>query len=291
MRESALSRVQRGRRSVRLRALAVARVQLHVRPWFVYPVVALWGLLYVSLAFNKAAGFDSHAYWLTREGVHYLQDPGEHDAYLYSPAFAHAIRPLTVLPWPAFAFIWATLATMTYVWFVRRAEPRWRVPVFALCLGDLVYGNVWWLFAITLAFGLRRPALWAIPALIKITPAVGLIWFVVRREWRNLAIVVTVVSVVAAISFLLAPQAWADWVAFLHHGHHEWFPDKPLPLAGRLAAAFGLTVYAARNDRPRLLPAALWLASPMFSINGIAVFIVLAFIGSGSRDNPVVEPA
>jgi hypothetical protein len=49
------------------------------------PVVALWGLLYVSLAFNKAAGFDSHAYWLTREGVYYLQDPGEHDAYLYSP--------------------------------------------------------------------------------------------------------------------------------------------------------------------------------------------------------------
>jgi Glycosyltransferase family 87 len=165
------------------------------------------------------------------------------------------------------------------------------VPVFALCLGDLVYGNVWWLFAITLAFGLRRPALWAIPALIKITPAVGLIWFVVRREWRNLAIVVTVVSVVVAISFLLAPEAWSDWIAFLRHGHHEWFPGKPLPLAGRLGAAFGLTVYAARNDRPRLLPAALWLASPMFSINGIAVFIVLAFLGSGSRDNPVVEPA
>jgi hypothetical protein len=260
------------------------RHRFAVRPWFVYPAVALWALLYVSLAFKKAAGFDSHAYWLTRDGVDYLADPGKHDAYLYSPAFAQAIRPLTLLPWPVFGLLWAALAAITYGCFARGVEPRWRIPVFALGLGDLVYGNVWWLFALTLAFGLRRPALWAIPALIKVTPAVGIIWFVVRREWRNLIVVMTVALAVAAISFAIEPQAWPDWIAFLRHGHHEWFPDRPLPLMIRLGAAFALTVHAARADRPRLLPAALWLASPMFSINGIAVFVVVAWMASRTAD-------
>jgi hypothetical protein len=256
------------------------RQRFEVRPWFVYPAVAMWALLYVSLAFDKTAGFDSHAYWLTRDGIHYVEDPGKHDAYLYSPAFAHAIRPLTLLPWPVFGLVWATLAAVTYLCLARVVEPRWRVPLFALCLGDLVYGNVWWLFALTLAFGLRRPALWAIPVLIKVTPAVGVIWFVVRREWRNLIVVVTVALAAAAISFSIAPEAWSDWIAFLRHGHQEWFPDQPLPLAARLLSGFGLTVYAARTDRPRLLPAALWLASPMFSVNGVAVFVVMAWMAS-----------
>jgi hypothetical protein len=245
--------------------------------------VALWAIFYLLIAIGGGAGFDSHAYWLTRDGVHYLADPGRHDAYLYSPAFAHAIRPLTLLPWPVFALIWFALATATYLWLVRVVAPRWRIPLLALCLGDIVYGNVWWLFALTLALGLRRPALWAIPALLKLTPAVGLIWFATRREWRNLSVAVTVTVAVAAFSFCLAPVAWMDWTAFLGHGHASRFPDTPLPLTARLIAGFALTVYAARRDRPRLLPAALWLASPVFSLNGIAVFAVIPCLKPGRR--------
>jgi len=51
-----------------------------------------------------------------------------------------------------------------------------------------------------------------------------------------------------------------------------------------------LTVYAARKDRPTLLPAALWLASPMFSLNGIAVFAVVPYL-RGDRRSVRVEPA
>ena len=268
----------------------VVRRELSVRPPLLYAAVALWSTFYLLIALHGGAGFDSRAYWLTHRGIHYAADPGKQNAYLYSPAFAHAIRPLTLLSWPVFSLIWAALATGTYVWFARSAVRRWRVAIFALCLGDIVYGNVWWLFALALAFGLRRPALWAIPALLKLTPAVGLIWFAVRREWRNLGIATSVAVAVAGLSFAVAPHAWIDWITFLRHGHEPWFPDQTIPLLTRVAGGFALTVYAARKDRPTLLPAALWLASPMFSLNGIAVFAVLPLL-RGERRVVRVEPA
>ncbi|MFL5970238.1 MAG: glycosyltransferase 87 family protein [Gaiellaceae bacterium] len=259
-------------------AAAVARRELRVRPPLLYAAVALWSTFYLLIALHGGAGFDSHAYWLTRDGIHYATDPGKQDAYLYSPAFAHAIRPLTLLPWPAFALLWAGLAAATFIWFARAAERRWQIAVFALCLGDVVYGNVWWIFALVVAFGLRRPALWAIPLLLKVTPAVGLIWFAVRREWRNLAIAVILALGVAAVSYAVDPQAWRDWVGFLQTGHESWLPNQTIPLATRIAAAFALTGYAARKNRPTLLPAAVWLATPMFSLNGVAIFAVLPYL-------------
>jgi hypothetical protein len=245
--------------------------------------VGLWAIFYFVIAIGGAAGFDSHAYWLTRHGINYLADPGQRDAYLYSPAFAQLIRPLTLLPWPVFGLLWASLATATYVWLTRALEPRWRIAILALCLGDIVYGNVWWLLTITLVFGLRRPALWAIPVMLKLTPAVGLIWFAARREWRNLGVAVTVVAVVTAISLYIAPGAWMDWVGLLGRGHAASFPDTAVSRAVRLIAAFALTVYAARTDRPRLLPLTLLLAAPMLSLNGIAVFAALAHLEPGRR--------
>lgn len=260
-------------RGLRLRATALALG------------AALWLGFYVAVALSGGLGYDSHAYWLTRHGIHYASDPGQRDAYLYSPAFSDAIRPLTLLPWPVFALIWSSLATITYLWLVRNVEPRWRIPLGALCLSDIVYGNVWWLLALTLALGLRRPALWAIPILLKLTPAVGVIWFAVRREWRNLIIALTVAGAIAAASFCLAPGVWADWIAMLAHGHPARFPDRPLPRATRILAGFALTAYAARRNRPRILPAALWLASPVFSLNGIAVCAALGRLDGRRPDN------
>ena len=237
-----------------------------VEAWLPYAFVTLWSALYVLVALDGGAGYDSHAYWLTRYGFHYGLNPGQPGAYLYSPAFAHVLRPLTLLPWHVFAVIWFAGAATAYLWLTRGAATRWRLVLLALALGDVIYGNVWWLFALTLSLGLRRPALWAIPLLLKITPAVGIVWFVVRREWRNLGIALAVAGAVVAASVAIDPHAWLDWVAFLRR--HD--PTPPFE-AARLAAGLLLTVYAARTDRRQLLPAALWLATPVFSLNGLAV--------------------
>jgi Glycosyltransferase family 87 len=234
--------------------------------WLPFAFVTLWSALYVLVALDGGAGYDSRAYWLTRHGLHYGLNPGQPDAYLYSPAFAHVLRPLTLLPWHVFAVIWFAGAAIAYVWLTRGAATRWRLVLLALSLGDVIYGNVWWLFALTLSLGLRRPALWAIPLLLKITPAVGIVWFVARREWRNLGIALAAAGAVVAASVAIDAQAWLDWLAFLRR--HD--PTPPLE-AARFVAGVLLTVYAARTDRRQLLPAALWLATPVFSLNGLAV--------------------
>jgi hypothetical protein len=241
--------------------------------------VALWSAFYGLVAtVGGAAGFDSHAYWLTRRGVDYSLDPSKRDAYLYSPAFAHAIRPLAELPWPIFGLLWSGAALATYLWITHGATPLARAGLLALCLGDLVYGNVWWLFAIVVVYGFRRPALWAIPLLLKITPAVGLIWFAVRREWRNLFVAVAAASVVVAFSVCLDAHAWAEWISFLHGKHHPQAVDRPVPQAIRLLIGLSLAAHAARTDRKQLLPIALWLATPVFSINGIAIFATIPLL-------------
>ena len=58
-------------------------------------------------------------YWLTRHGIDYALNPGQRDAYLYAPAFADLIRPLTMLPWPVFALAWFAAAATAYWWLTR----------------------------------------------------------------------------------------------------------------------------------------------------------------------------
>ena len=72
--------------------------------------------------------FDLHAYWITRDGLDYAnQHAGPAGTYLYSPAFAQAIRPLTVHPLPLFAAIWTSIGAALLLWLTRR-----RVLVVAL---------------------------------------------------------------------------------------------------------------------------------------------------------------
>ena len=52
----------------------------------------------------------------------------------------------------------------------------------------IVQGQLDMVFAVVAVLGLRWPALWAVPLLTKITPGIGIVWFLVRREWRSLAI-------------------------------------------------------------------------------------------------------
>ena len=46
-------------------------------------------------------------------------------------------------------------------------------------------------------------------------PGIGLLWFALRREWRQLAIALGATAAVVAVSFLLMPGAWRDWIALL----------------------------------------------------------------------------
>ncbi|MFN8629661.1 MAG: hypothetical protein U0838_04865 [Chloroflexota bacterium] len=112
-------------------------------------------------------------------------------AYLYSPAFAQPLTPLTIWPWPVFVTIWTGI-NFAALWFVLG---RWSLPsmLFLPIPFEIISGNVHLLYAAAIVAGFRVSASWALMLLTKITPGVGLLWFAVaaagpraggRRDWR-----------------------------------------------------------------------------------------------------------
>lgn len=254
--------------------------RLTAADWQRAAVIPVWlGSLFVAanavrFYFTRhLVGMDAHAYWLTGSHQHlYGAAPQSADAFLYSPAFAQLIGPLTHLPWPAFVTLWIVLVSATFAWLLAPLGWRWGVPAFCWCVPEIAIGNIYAFLAAVVVLGMRWPALWAFPILTKVTPGLGPVWFAVRREWRQLTWALGGTLALAVISLAIAPRSWSDWVALLlsaQGGASMW-----LPL--RLVAAVTLTIVAARLNRAWLLAVAMLLACPV--IAGVSALSILAAI-------------
>jgi hypothetical protein len=234
-----------------------------------------------------ADSVDAYAYWTTRDVVFYDDAAtGRIGSYLYSPAFAQVLAPLVWLPLAAFTAIWTAINSAT-VWFLLR---RWALPslLFVPIAFEVVSGNVHLLYAAAIVVGFRWPAAWALMLLTKVTPGIGVVWFLVRREWRQLAIALGVTAAIAAVSFAIDRAQWAQWfellmadaggagsAAFQTVG---WY--VPVALGPRLIGAIAVIVVAAATDRRSLVPVAVVLAMPVIWLNSLAVLaacVPLAF--------------
>lgn len=223
---------------------------------------------------------DAYAYWSTRDGSLYDEGSvGRIGAYLYSPAYAVAMLPLVVLPWPMFVALW-TAVLFAALWLV---AGRFAIAtlLFIPVPFEIVSGNVHLLYAVVAVFGTRYPALWAIPLITKVVPGIGLLWFVARGEWRQLALALGAVTALIVASLLLfGLNAWTEWIAILSAGTSDpvgtpgWYLG--IPLAPRLVAAALLVWWGARTDRRWVLPVAMLLALPVLWLNGLAVLAALA---------------
>jgi hypothetical protein len=244
-------------------------------------------IIAASVVTESRFGVDAHAYW-SASHRHALYAVAAHhvDSYPYSPAFAQAIWPLAQLPWLAFCVVWTAAVGAIYLWLLAPLDWRWRAPLLLLCSPDIVTGNVWSMFALVLVFGLRRPAAWAFPLLTKATPVVGPIWFAARREWRALTVTLGTTLAIAAISFAINPGAWWAWIRFLLHEGRAPGRDSRLvvPLlhppavvyvAFALPAAAVLTIHAARRDRPWMVPVAMAISAPFFTVNAFATLTAI----------------
>jgi hypothetical protein len=224
------------------------------------------GMLFVAVSYYVGIGrigTDAHAYWLTGQSWYepYRIAPGRPDAYLYSPAFAQILRPLTWLPWRVFATVWISAETTTFIWLLRPLGWRWVVPLVLLCSPELVIGNVVGLLAVSLVLSFAHPSSWSAMVLTKPVFGVGALWFVARGEWRRFGVAVGATSFIVVSSFALEPDSWVAWVRFLveHSQGSTWF------FIGRVVLAGVLVAVAARTDRKWLLPFALLVATPVFS--------------------------
>jgi hypothetical protein len=237
-----------------------------------------------------ATGLDSHAYWSAWRHHLYAAPPQSRDAYNYSPAFAEAFWPLTLIPWSVFGSLWLVAVAGIYLWLLAPLPLGWRLIALLACSSDIVTGNVWSLFGLVLVLGFRYPGAWAFPALTKVTPVLGPVWFAARREWRQLGVCVLTTAVVVAASFLASPHLWVRWFEFLSASSRHLGgmappinPPTRILLAIELPIAVGLTVFAARTNRRWLLPIAMLFANPVLTANAAVVLAAVPRLRAADR--------
>ena len=252
-----------------------------------------WLLLVIGPA-KGTTGFDAYAYWVASPQHPYLTPLGEVGSFTYSPAVAQFFAPFHNLVFGGFYVLWAGFLMANLVWLTRRYTFLWLaflpVPL------ELFEGNVHLVLATVCVLGFRYPALWSIGLLTKVTPGIGLLWFLVRREWRSLAIALGATAVISLVSFAIAPSAWFDWFNFLttssstgpvDNASYQWLIP---PLALRLAVAAALIVWGARTDRRWVVPVGVVLAMPVLWITSPAVLAAIPRLRRAPGDASAEPP-
>jgi hypothetical protein len=190
----------------------------------------------------------------------------------FTPPIAFALYPLTLLPWPLFAACWAALQFGALGYLLR----RWAFLgiLFPPVWWELMAGNVALFMAVAIVIGMRRPAAWALVILLKLTPAVGLLWFVIRREWRSVATALGAAGGIAAITFVFAPGLWRDWWSVIGLNAAASGPGYftiPIPLTIRLLLAVALITWGAPRDRKWTVAVGAALGTPVLWFNALAI--------------------
>ena len=247
--------------------------------WIAAAVFSILGLGY---AWQVGLGYDSHAYWAAVQHMDDLYSAPAlvRDAYLYSPAFAQVIWPLGRLPWPVFGILWSGLALAAFIWLLRPIPARWFAPAIVAVLPEVATGNVYAFMAVTIILGVRHGWPWTFLGLTKIVPAsAGFLWLLLRRDWRALVHGSATTVLVTGLSWLLSPQLWRDWLAFLSgpvapdSGHG--YISSPLLTLILLTTGIAFVVWGAVRKRAWPLAVSAILLSPTIGVN---TFTLLAAV-------------
>lgn len=246
------------------------------------------GLVFLIYLFVEVApkvqtvGFDALSYWIYSIDDPYAITHGTMGSFVYSPVAARLFQLDSLLAFWQFLFIWEGLLLGTILWLGGR---RWWVALLAFppVALELYHGNIHLFIAAAIALGFRYPAAWSFVLLTKVTPGVGLLWFVVRREWRNLGIALGVTLALVALSLVVDTRLWIEWwdkelIVSLRQPPNQ--PQIAIPLVVRLVVAAAVVVAGARTNRRWTVPLAAAIAMPVL---WIAAFSVLAAIPAVGR--------
>jgi hypothetical protein len=241
-------------------------------------VVALGVLVGYWVLLPIPGSSDAHNIWMLN-----LADPyrgnqlGDQDAFLYSPPAALVISPFTELPFPIFYRMLLAANLLSMMWLL---GGPW--AALALLLPpvqvELQTGNIHLLMAAGIVLGFRSSAAWAALILTKATPAVGLLWFAARREWRPLLVAVGTTVAIAVVTWVLVPRLWAEWIDLLVASSTVVvmnFTLVQIPVFVRLPVAAGIAVIAGwRGDR-WLVPVAVLVALPAIWIGALTILLAV----------------
>lgn len=244
---------------------------------------AAWATYVWAIAGSVAV--DAHAYYAAPlDALYGGGQEGARDLYVYSPAFAQLTAPLRSLGASGFVTAWQSIEAGALVVLAGPwSGPLLFVQPFA---AEVAAGNVHLVMGLAIVLGFRWPATWAFVLLTKVTPGIGLVWFAVRREWRQLAIALGATAAVAAVSFALNAGLWASWLSMLagQAPPADRFELVSAPLIVRLPAAAAIVAWGARTDRRWTVLVAAFLALPVTWPNGAAMLAGLfALRGPSTR--------
>jgi len=242
--------------------------------------VALVAYDWYLLTSSGGSPVDALQYWRADPNNLYPHPELLHEnGYNYSPAFELVIGWGRNLPFATFVAIWRALLLATLVWL---AGPWTLLVLFTVPVAsEINAANIQLLLAAAIVLGFRGgfwPLTWTFVLLTKVTPGVGLLWFLLRRRWRELAIAVIGTVVVAGITFVIWPERWLGWIALLLEGSPPPVPPYNLPLIPRLAAAVVIIVLAAwRGWRWPVVVAGMLALPAFFTLSPSMLVGVLPF--------------
>lgn len=276
---------------------------VRTRPWWLLAAAGIGASLLVIVAVNRwGVPADEHAYWLAARRLiegQPLYDPTvtiiTPYAYLYPPPLAQALVPIAaVVPSWLFSAGWIVLMGVALWWLAGRDVIRALALVAFLPVAvEFWFRNVHLFLAVLVVLGLRRWAgAFAVGAAIKIAPGLGIPYLALRGRWRPAVVSALVGLGILALSVVLSPEAWAQYVDFLRTvdpGQQSAFIAIPFPV--RAVAAAILVVIASRLDEWRgdiILVGAITLALPSLWFTGLSLLIAAVPI---IRARPPVAPS
>lgn len=220
-------------------------------------------------------GSDAMDYYLMDPSDPYANEWGAVHAFVYSPAYAQVLTPLQALP---FEWFYKLLLAVNLGALVYLLGPVWGVVALPFAIPDISNGQIHLLLAASVVAMVRTPGWAAFGLLSKVTPGVTVLWFLARREWRNLGIAVGVTAGIVGVSAVVYPTAWVEWVELLTTSstrHVENFSVSEWPAIFRLPIAAGLVIMAGWRDRPAALPVIALFALPTIWAGALVMLLAV----------------
>jgi hypothetical protein len=269
--------IDRQARPLRDRLPAVTVPPVSPRVWLTAIGIAVAVVVWITFAQIGGNPVDAWGYWLGPDNP-YGRDQFP---FVYPPPFALLMIVLRQMPFDVFT---ALLRALELAGIVVLAGPATAIALFLPPVAtEINAANINVLLGLCIVFGLRWPILYVPVLLTKPTAAIGLVWFVARKDWRALALVGGVTAAICAVSLVAAPDLWASWVGQLRMISAR--PGWPFPftLAERAVIFVPLVVWGAWTRRPWAVVLASVLAFPLLTF--LSPTLLLALLPAFRHEN------
>ncbi len=233
------------------------------------------GVAMLALVYRvPGPGFDFYAYWAVDPNDPYRIADGL-GAFHYAPPVIWLAEPFRLVPFDVGYVIWTALMAGLLIWMTRSWALAW--CAFPPVAAEFFHGNIDLLLAAALVAGFRAPAAWVLLPITKITTGINLIWPLLRRDGRAVAIVaVTALIVVGASLAIQGVDLWRAWI-----DHLQVRLGRPeaggalidISLWLRLPIALAVMAWASLSGRRWLVPVAVVLAMPLLWFHALSALV------------------